>query len=64
MVKTMDIHNSSMECGGYLMKAKINDLVQALRGNQPRLPLDDRTLSKKDRGVKILWTRTEESPSP
>ena len=44
----------SKESGGYLTKAKINDLVRALRGNQPRLPLDDRTLSKKDRGVKIF----------
>jgi len=50
----MDIHNSAIESGGYLMKAKVNDLVQALPGTQPRLPLDDRTLSRKDRGVKIL----------
>jgi hypothetical protein len=53
MVKTMDVHNSSMESGGYLKKAKINDLVRALRGMQPRSSWDDRTLSKKDRGVKM-----------
>jgi|GEM_PF-1027609 hypothetical protein len=54
MVKTMDVHNSSIESGEYLKKGKSNDMVQALRGNQPRLPLDDRTLSKKDRSVKIF----------
>ena len=56
MVKTMDVHNSSMESGGYLKKAKINDLVRALRGIQPRRSRDDRTLSKKERGVKIAKT--------
>jgi len=50
----MDVHYSSIESGGYLKKAKINDLVRALRGSQPRPPLDDRTLSKKDRGVNIF----------
>jgi hypothetical protein len=53
MVKTMEVHNSSIESGGYLKKAKINELVRALRGIQPRSSWDDRTLSKKERGVKI-----------
>jgi hypothetical protein len=54
MVKIMDIRGSSKEPGGYLKKVKNNDMVQALRGNQPRLPLNDRTLSKKDGLVKIF----------
>jgi hypothetical protein len=54
MVKSMDLRIFSKDPGGYLKKVKNNDMVQALRGNQPRLPLDDRTLSKKDRGVKIF----------
>jgi hypothetical protein len=49
----MDVHNSSMESGGNLKKAKVNDLVRALRGTHPRCSWDDRTLSKKERGVKI-----------
>jgi hypothetical protein len=53
MVKTMDVHNSSIESGGYLKKAKNNELVRDLRGIQPRRSWDDRTLSKKERGVKI-----------
>jgi len=52
MVKTMDVHNSSIEGGGYLKKAKSNNMVQTPWGMQPRCPWDDRTLSKKDRGVK------------
>jgi len=31
-----------------------NDMVQAFRGNQPRFFQDERTLSKKDRGVKVF----------
>ena len=53
MVKTMDVHNSSVESGGYLKKIKHNEMVQALRGMQPRCSWNDRTLSKKERGVKI-----------
>jgi ribosomal protein L10 len=54
MVKIMDIRNSSKERGGYLKKVKNNDMVQALRGMQPPCSWDDRTLSRKDRGVKIF----------
>jgi hypothetical protein len=50
----MDIHNSSKEPGGYLKKVKRNDRVQALRGMLPPCSWRDRTLSKKDRGVKIF----------
>jgi hypothetical protein len=53
MVKTVDIHNSSIESGGYLKKTKNNNILRALRGIQPRYSWNDRTLSKKDRGVKI-----------
>jgi hypothetical protein len=53
MVRIMDIHNSSIEGGGYLKKAKNNELVRALRGIQPRSSWNDRTLSRKERGVKI-----------
>jgi len=53
MLKTMDIHNSSIEAGGYLKKAMNNELVRALRGMQPRCFWDDRTLSKKERSVKM-----------
>jgi hypothetical protein len=31
-----------------------NDMIQAFRGNQPRFFQDERTLSKKDRGVKVF----------
>ena len=34
----MDLRNSSIERSGYLMKAKINDLVQALRGTSLGFP--------------------------
>jgi hypothetical protein len=54
LVKTRDVCNSSKEPGGYLYKVKRNDRVQALRGMQPPCSWDDRTLSKKDRGVKKL----------
>jgi hypothetical protein len=59
MVKTMDVHNSSIEGGGYLKKAKNNGIVRALRGMQPRCSWDDRTLSKKERGVKISTNRND-----
>jgi divalent metal cation (Fe/Co/Zn/Cd) transporter len=36
MVEIMDNRNSSKEPGGYLKKVKNNDMVQALRGIQPR----------------------------
>jgi len=50
----MDVRNCSKEPGGYLKKVKRNDRVQALRGMQPPCSWNDRTLSKKDRGVKIF----------
>ncbi len=56
MVKTLDIRHSSKEPGGYLKEVKKNYMVQALRGMQPPCSWDDRTLSKKDRGVKIFST--------
>ncbi len=56
MVKIMDIHNSSIESGGYVKKAKNNNIMRALRGMQSRCARDDRTLSKKERGVKIAKT--------
>jgi hypothetical protein len=54
MVKIMDIRSSSKEPGGYLKNVQNNDMVQALRGIQPRCSWDGRTLSKKDRDVKIF----------
>ena len=54
MVKIMDVHSSSKEVGGYLKKIKNNNMVQVLRGMQPRCSWNDRTLSKKGRGVKIF----------
>ena len=54
MVKIMDVHNPSKEASGYLKKIKNNEMVQVLRGMQPRCSQDDRTLSKKGRGVKTL----------
>ena len=53
-MKTMDVHNPSKEASGYLKKIKNNEMVQVLRGMQPRCSWNDRTLSKKDRGVKIF----------
>jgi hypothetical protein len=50
----MDVRNSSKEPGGYLKKVKKNDMVQALRGMLPPCSWDDRTLSKKERGVKVF----------
>ena len=53
-MKIMDAHNCSIEPGGYMKKIKHNEMVKVLLGMQPRFSQDDRTVSKKDRGVKIL----------
>jgi len=37
-----------------MKKIKHNEIAKVLRGAQPRYSQDDRTLSKKGRGVKIL----------
>ena len=50
----MDIHNCSIEPGGYIKKIEHNEIVKVIRGVQPRCSQDDRSLSKKGRGVKIL----------
>jgi len=50
----MDVHNPSKEAGGYLKMTTNNERVKVLRGVQPRCSQDDRTLSKKGRGVKIV----------
>ena len=56
-MKVMDLRNFSKDPGGYMKKIKHNEIVKVLRGMQPRCSKDDRTLSKKDRGVKILELR-------
>jgi hypothetical protein len=50
----MDVHNCSIEPGGYLKMTTNNEIAKVLQGTHPRTALDDRTLSKKDRGVKIF----------
>ena len=52
--RTEQARTLNKEPGGYLRKVKSNDMMQALQGIQPRCSWDDRTLSKKDRDVKIL----------
>jgi hypothetical protein len=52
--RTEQARTLSKEPGGYLKKAKNNDMVQTPRGIQPRSSWHDRTLSKKDSGVNIF----------
>jgi len=39
--------------GGYQKRIEYNEKVEGFRGTHPRCSQDDRTLSKKGRGVKI-----------
>jgi len=50
----MDLCYSSIEPGGYLKKAKNNDMVQALRGIRSRFSQYGRKLSEKGRDVKMF----------
>jgi len=50
----MDVHSPSKEAGGYMKMKTNNEIVKILRGTHPRCSQDDRTLSKKGRGVKIF----------
>jgi len=52
-VTIIDIHNCSVEPGGYMKKIKHYEMVQILRNTHPRRSWN-RTLSKKGRGVKML----------
>jgi len=56
-VKIMDLCYSSIEPGGYLKKAKDNDIVQALQDKQPQCFSNGKRLSRKDRGVKVFAQR-------
>ncbi len=52
MVKIMDVHNPSIEAGGYLKNTKHNKKVKVPEAPTPEC-FWSTTLSKKGRGVKI-----------
>jgi hypothetical protein len=54
----MDVHDCSLESGGYMKKIKHNEMVHMLRGTHPGCSWK-RTVSKKGRGVKIFEFKEE-----